>query len=355
MKHFLCIACVLGCMVFLSCDHKDSRPNIVQSVFISEVETASKVGATTFTGKTKAVSEVNLAFRLAGQIERVLVKEGDYVKKGQVVARMDNRDYSVQLAAVRAEYEQVKGDAERIMALYAEGNVTASNYDKARYGLQQVTQKLKNCENRLADTELRSSVDGYVQTKFHEAGETVSEGMPVLSVFESGKIEVEIKVSSSDFVDIDKFKNFYCSFESIGKETFPLRVARVNKEANSSQLYVVRLMLVGPYDIQKITPGMTAMVYAEIPERESDGNVCVPSSSVLYQDEKTQVFVYRPDSCTVHLRDIKVQTVNRDGTMLVEGLKGGEKIVVSGVRHLDDGQKVNVLKKPSSSNVGGLL
>ena len=75
----------------------------------------------------------------------------------------------------------------------------------------------------------------------------------------------------------------------------------------------------------------------------------------MYQDEKTQVFVYRPDSCTVHLRDIKVQTVNRDGTMLVEGLKEGEKIVVSGVRHLDDGQKVNVLKMPSSSNVGGLL
>ena len=86
MKQFLCIACALGCMVFLSCVKKDSNPTAVPSVFISEVRTVSGVSATTFTGKTKAVSEVNLAFRVAGQIERILVKEGDYVKKGQIVA-----------------------------------------------------------------------------------------------------------------------------------------------------------------------------------------------------------------------------------------------------------------------------
>ena len=85
MKQFLCIACALGCMVFLSCVKKDSNPTAVPSVFISEVRTVSGVSATTFTGKTKAVSEVNLAFRVAGQIERILVKEGDYVKKGQIV------------------------------------------------------------------------------------------------------------------------------------------------------------------------------------------------------------------------------------------------------------------------------
>ena len=79
MKQFLCIACALGCMVFLSCVKKDSNPTAVPSVFISEVRTVSGVSATTFTGKTKAVSEVNLAFRVAGQIERILVKEGDYV------------------------------------------------------------------------------------------------------------------------------------------------------------------------------------------------------------------------------------------------------------------------------------
>lgn len=355
MKHLVCIVCALGCMVFLSCVHKDSRPDTVPSVLLSEVKAASRVGIATFVGKTKSVSEVNLAFRLAGQIERVLVKEGDYVKKGQVVAKMDDRDYAVLLVAARAEYEQVKADAERIMALYAEGNVTASSYDKARYGLQQVTQKLKNCENRMADTELRSSVDGYVQTKFHEAGETVAEGMSVLSVFESGNVEIEIKVSSSDFVDIEKYKNFYCSFESTEKKTFPLRIVRVNKEANSSQLYVVRLMLVGSYDVKKITPGITAMVYAEIPERESDGNVCIPSSSVLYQEDKAQVFVYSADSSTIHLCEIKVLALNRDGTVLAEGLKVGDKIVFSGVRHVKDGQKVNVLQKPSSSNVGGLL
>ena len=198
--------------------------------------------------------------------------------------------------------------------------------------------------------------------KFSGGGLTISGGEPTLQAEFVTELLKTVKsegfhtcLDTSGFVDIEKINNFYCSFESTGKDSFPLRIARVNKEANASQLYVVRLMLAAPYDAQKVTPGMTAMVYAEIPKRENEGNVCIPSSSILYQDAKTQVFVYRSDLSTIHLREIKVQSINRDGTMLVEGVKAGENIVLSGVHHLKDGQKVKVLQKPSPSNVGGLL
>ena len=339
-----------------SCGHKNAPQKEAPIVDVTTVKGVGEVDATTFTGRTKSAAEVNLAFRVAGQIERVLVKEGDYVQKGQVVAIMDARDYQVQLAATQAEYEQVKADAERVMALYAEGNTTASNNDKARYGLQQITQKLANHQNQLADTRLRSTISGYVQTKFHESGETVSAGMPVVGVFGSGDTEVEINISASDFAYIDKFTSFGCRFDVTGNETFPLTIGRVSQEANTSQLYTVRLKFTGAIDHKKITPGMTTMVYAEVSGNDASGIVSVPASAVLKEEGKTLVYIYDEQSGVVKSRAVTVTSIQRDGTMQVEnGLKSGETIVVSGVHHVKDGQKVKILEKPSASNVGGLL
>lgn len=347
---------VMAIIAMGACGSKETSKEKTPIVDVAKVKDRNEISTTTFTGRTKAASEVTLAFRVSGQIERLLVKEGDYVRKGQVVAVMDRRDYEVQLAATKAEYEQIKADAERVMALYAEGNTTASNNDKARYGLQQITQKLANHKNQLADTQLRSTIDGYVQAKYHDAGETVSAGMPILSLFGSGDTEVEVKISASDFTNIEKFTDFSCKFDVTGEETFPLRIVRMNQEANSSQLYVVRLAFMKNVPPKNITPGMTTLVYALHDEHDSAGVVSVPSGAILRANGKTQVFVYDAEHGTVKVREVSVMAINRDGTMLVDrGLRGGELVVSAGVHHLFDGQKVRLLEKPKESNVGGLL
>lgn len=357
MKGFFYMISVLFLTAgLMSCGRKETPKEEIPLVGVAEAKAVGDGNAMTFTGRTKAASEVNLAFRVSGPIQRVLVKEGDHVSKGQVVAEMDSRDYQVQLAATQAEYAQVKADAERVMALYAEGNTTASNHDKARYGLQQITQKLANHKNQLADTKLKSTIDGYVQTKLHEAGEVVSAGMPVLTVFDNRDIEVEIHISASDFSQLDKFDKFYCRFDALGETNYPLAISRTNQEANADQLYTVRLKFAERIDQQKITPGMSAMVYADMTDSEDNGAVTIPSSAVLMEDGKTQVYIYQAETGTVKLRPVSVSAFHRDGTVQVDkGVKIGDKVVASGVHHVKDGQKVRLLQKPSSSNVGGLL
>jgi RND family efflux transporter MFP subunit len=241
------------------------------------------------------------------------------------------------------------------MALYTEGGTTASNNDKARYGLQQITQKLANHKNQLADTQLKSTIDGYVQTKLHEAGETVLAGMPVVSLFGGGGTEVEIKISVSDYADLEKYKNFSCRFDVTGDVSYPLTIARVSQEANSSQLYTVRLKFKSPIDHKRITPGMTTMVYVETAGEEA-GIVMVPASAVFRTNGKTQVFVYEDNSKTVKARSVHVQMIRHDGMIQIDsGLQSGENVVSAGVHHLSDGQQVELLERPSASNVGGLL
>lgn len=354
-KLFSMASVLLLSLAVTSCGKKQEQKVEDPIVDVCVVKDVDGANMQTFTGKTKSSSDVNLAFRVSGQIMRVLVNEGAYVRKGQIVAEMDSRDYQVQLNATQAEYEQIKADAERVMALFAEGSTTASNNDKARYGLQQITQKLQNHKNQLADTKLRSTIDGYVQTKYHESGETVSAGMPILNVFGSGNTEVEIKISASDYADIEKYTSFYCKFDITGDEEFPLTISRKSQEANSNQLYPVRLRL--PNNLtKKITPGMTTIVYAEKGQGSGTGVVSVPSTAVFNKNDKTQVFVFDEKSSTVHARPVNVVALHRDGSCEIDdGLKVGESIVCSGVHYVNDGQKVKRMQKPSNSNVGRLL
>ena len=345
------------CALLTACSNsKKEAEETIQYVKTVQAERISDAAELSYPGRTKSSEEVNVAFRISGPIQRVLVKEGQYVSKGQLIAQMDPRDYEVQLSATQAEYDQIKADAERVMALYKEDGTTASNYDRARYGLQQITEKLANHKNQLADTRLYAPISGYIQTKMHESGETVSAGMPIVSMFNAGDVEIEVYVPASDYARQNDLLNATCSFEVTPGKIYPLEIVRVSKEANASQLYAARLRIKGDYDHQKITPGMSTMVYASYHAAEEVNGVIVPTTAIDRADGQTSVFVLDTNSGIVKRRNVEVGRIDLDGNIQVlKGLEPQETVVCAGVRYLSDGQKVKKMEQTSKANVGGLL
>ena len=124
----------------------------VTLVRIDTVKTANTCDILEFPARVQAAGEVHLAFKIPGTLQRIYVDDGAFVRQGELVAEMDPRDYELQLQAVEAEYLSIKAEAERVMALYDQNVATADAYDKARYGLQQITAKYENARNQLADT-----------------------------------------------------------------------------------------------------------------------------------------------------------------------------------------------------------
>lgn len=311
-----------------------------------------------YPGKTRSVREANVAFRMSGPIARVLVDEGDKVRRGQLLAEMDERDYRVQIAAAEAEYAQIKADAERVIALYKEGNTTASAYDRARYGLQQITEKVTNCRNQLADTKIRAPFDGYVQARLHNEGETVSAGMPVVSLFErgGGATEVEIFLPASDFARRADILAAECTFDVAEGTVFPLTVSSVSGEANASGLYGVRLRFGGHSDTVQITPGMTTLVRVTYRSADTGRDVSVPLSAVLHEGDRSYVYTFDSHSSTVRKRPVTVTEPDLSGRVRVtDGLAAGQTIVTAGIHHLTNGQRVQPLPHATEANVGRLL
>ena len=170
------LACCCGC---------SGRPEGAVRLPIVRIDTVGVYGTprtVQFPGCVRAAQEVNAAFKVGGTLRTIFAEEGEFVRRGAPLAALDARDYRLQAEAAEAEYKRVKAEAERVMALYADGAATPDAYDKARYGLQQITAKYENSRNQLADTEIRMPFDGYVQKRLFDPSTVVGAGMPVLTV-----------------------------------------------------------------------------------------------------------------------------------------------------------------------------
>lgn len=146
-----------------------------------------------------------------------------------MIAEIDPRDYELQYKATEAEYKQIKSEAERVIELYNRKSVPENDYDKAVYGLQQITSKYNAHKNALKDTRLVAPFDGYIQKKYFDTDETVAAGMPVISMIDTRYFEVEIDVPSSDYVRRHLFNRFTAVADVFPDRVFPLELIDVTK------------------------------------------------------------------------------------------------------------------------------
>lgn len=349
------VAFAVPLLLFSACKQQSKHAETIPMVKVKTVSSYGEEQIISFPGKVKASSEINLAFRISGPIYKINVKEGEFIRKGEVIAEMDSRDYALQFSATEAEYKQVKAEVERVIQLYEKQSVPENDYDKAVSGLQQITAKYNAHKSALEDTKLIAPFDGYVQKLYFDKGETVSAGMPIFSIISSDMPEVEINIPANEFIRSDRFSKFTCSFDIYPGELFPLELIAINQKANLNQLYTVRLKTVKNKTGQLPTAGMSTMVDIYLKTDHSDW-VAIPINAMFEKDGKNCVWVYDESKQTVNIRSIQLAEILTDGTLVVsEGVKAGEKVVSAGVHYLSDGEKVRVMPEASQTNVGGLL
>ena len=338
-----------------ACQQNTEKQQNSKIVKVDTVTTNSLQSIAKYPGKVKASEDINLSFRVNGTLQRILVKEGAKVKAGQLLAIMDPSDYQVQLAATEAKYQQIKAEAERVIALYNDGGTTPNDYDKAVFGLKQITALYQHHKDELAYTKLYAPFSGTIQKQLFEAHETVGAGMPVLSMVGQGFPEVEINLPSAEFVRRDEFKNYQCSFNIFPGKTYNLKLIGITPKANANQLYTMRLQLTDK-DLPMPSPGMNTMV-SILCQDEHPEAMQIPTSAMQNRDGKSKVFVYQPKEGNIKAVDVSVLSLLGNGKCIVTSntLKPGQIIVTAGVRRLQDGEKVKPIPPSSSSNIGELL
>ena len=305
-----------------------------------------------FPGRVQAAQEVNLAFKVSGTLQQIVAKEGDFVREGEIIARMDDKDYRLQYDAAQAEHANVKAQAERVFALYADSAVTPQVFDNAKYGLAQMDAKFENAKNQLSYTILRAPFDCYVQKHILDEASVVGAGTPVVTVISAGVPEVEINIPASEYANRADFRKFSASFDFRPGERMALKPVSISPKANANQLYTMRLRFEGG-EKNYPSPGMNTLV--EITSYSSDSLYAqIPAPALFSRNGKSYVWLCSGGKVTEC--EVYVKSLDLDGNAIVSsGIEVGDEVVVAGVHTLHEGDRVSVMEKPSETNIGGLL
>ncbi len=304
-----------------------------------------------YSGRVEAVADVNLSFRVAGVVDRVLVREGAFVTSGQVVAELDSRDYELQLTATQAEYDAIKGEVDRVVELYSTQSIAENDYQKAVNGLKQIEAKLESHRNALGDTKLKAPFDGYIQRINYDRGEALSAGMPIASFVSASAPKITIHIPMSEYMRRDQLSHATAMFLDYPGKIFPLRSIGVSQKSNLNQLYECYFEF---EPCGGVYPGLGVLAMVKLQYGDEQELCTIPLSAVIERDGESYVWVVERD--VVKLRAVSMGHVLSSGLVtIVGGLAAEEVVVTAGVKSLKEGEQVRPLPTPSKYNVGNIL
>ena len=345
----------LVCLCLASCSTQTQDNSKIKTVKTDTVRANSTNSLLQYPGRVKAAEDVSLAFRVSGTIRKIHVNDGQAVKAGQLLAELDPTDYQIQLNATEAQYKQIKSEAERVIALYNDGGTTPVAYDKAVYGLEQISALYKHHQDELAYTKLYAPFSGFVQKHLFESHETVGAGMPVLQMVGKGSPEVEINIPAAEYINRERFGNYQCTFDIYPGKTYTLKQIGITHKANSNQLYTMRLQL-ETEGLPMPSAGMNTMVSIRLND-EASNELIIPTNALLQENGRSCIFVYHPKTGIVQSKEVSILRLTSDGRSIItsSSLKPGDIIVTAGIHSIRDGEQVKPLAPASATNVGGLL
>ncbi|MFO7999679.1 MAG: efflux RND transporter periplasmic adaptor subunit [Marinilabilia sp.] len=341
-------------ITIVSCAGETNSKSSHAIVKTSSIKKHSPLLKKNYPARIRASTDAKLSFRVAGPIDKVLVNEGDFVQKGELLAQIDRRDYKTQLRATEAKYKEVKSEAQRIIALYEKDKVSDNEYDKAVAGIEQAEAKYEAHKNELEDTRLTAPFTGYVTDIIFDSHETVDAGMPVIAMIDTQRYEIVTHLPAGDYLNRHQIENISCKTVEDPDTIWPLEMKNMVPQANLNGLYTACFNLRNSGK-ERILPGMSAEVIIEY-KKEQDHFYRVPSSALFEKDNQSNLWIVDTTQNTIHAQPVEIIRVHNSGEAIIDGdLSDDIPVVSRGVHSLKEGQEVKEMNKPSESNVGDLL
>ena len=344
-------------------EHIVSKEKVAKLYKIGKVSNASTM---TYPGVVKSLKHAELFFRVSGPVKENSLKVGQLVKEGDVLMRIDQRDYQREIDKLRQDLKINKDQSDlnkkqfqRTEALYKQQAISKSEYDaaltKANVSdaqLKSLEESIKKAQDMLSDTSLRAPFTGVVTDLRIKQFEIAQANVPVMSIDDLREVEVHISVPSGN-MPVMGFKDTQRVKEEVFDITFPGRGDRVLKGTvngfkaiaeGNSETYDVALKVKTPEDFV-LLPGMSAEVI-NVPNRKINKSdaVSIPFASVFKRGEKSLVWVFNQATKGISAREVTLgEPVSDNNLQVLSGLESGEFIIGAGVDWLSEDNTIRVM------------
>ncbi|MCP4198191.1 MAG: efflux RND transporter periplasmic adaptor subunit [Proteobacteria bacterium] len=305
------------------------------------------------TGKAQPVRESLLSSEVSGTIDKIFVKAGDRVKKGDVLLRFDQKGFYLEvqhakaaLAAAKTQVNQLELEVNRISGLVGQEAATVASLDQLRAQYngalaqeQMAAVAVRMAQKQLGDSVLRAPYNGMISEILHEEGEFCP-SMPqtmLIEIVDTSSLEVQVYLPEAVSGDVEVGHTAEVEVESAGVTTTGEVIFVSNRLRSDSQTLEIKIKL--DNENGKIKGG--AFTRINMIRRAMRDAILVPLKSVQRGDDgKPYVFIAVEGK--VQKVQVLVGEASGNNVLVLDGLAAGQWVVVSGVADLEDGVQVTV-------------
>ncbi len=340
----LLVAAVLLAGCTAPSDPEPPPPRAVEATLLGAPD---RQPARVFPGEVRAHQRAELSFRVSGPLVQLPVQEGQFVRKGELLARIDPRDFANEAQLRQSYATEARTLFERVARALESEAVTVAERDQVRARMEVAHAEMVLARNALADTELRAPFDGRIARRLVENFQNVQAGDRIVILEDIARLEVSIQLPEQDVARLPPEASMLAtsvgtvSFASLPGQVFPATVKELDARADPrTNTYRVTLSLPRPAE-GNILPGMSANFTTAPDVVPSQPVYRLPVEAIqAAPDGQPFVWVLATDGRTVQRRSVRNGPLSGASIEVPEGLQAGDRVVTRGGAYLGDGMQV---------------
>ena len=317
---------------------QNARESQDTAEFTIAAKSGSLPGLITSSGEIKANKSVNVSPKRQGILEEIFVEEGDQVKKGDLIARMDFGDLEYRIDELKANYETQKASYLRRALLFKEGAISAEEYEEYKNRFLRSEAKFKQIEVEEKETKVRAPFNGVITSRYAVPGAFVTPttsasssphvGSTSSSIVElSQGLEIVSKVPESDIGRIRTGQDAIIRVDAFPDRRFNAVVKKIAPRAiknNNVTSFEVTLLLANKSENLRI--GMTSDINFETGSTKT--STLIPTVAIVTELGETGVLVIGENN-QPKFKKVELGTSSGSETAIISGLEPGEKVFIN--------------------------
>lgn len=341
-------ASLVFCLILAACgpaeEAETAQKDMPVPVEIAVVRAAPEATDVVAYGLVKPDREAVLSFKIAGLVKKLSVDTGDKVKKGQLLAELDQREIDAQAINARAAADKAQRDLARIEPLLPKGFVSVQRAEDARTALAQARANLQQVEFNRSLARITAPNDGTVLTRHVEKNEIVAAGAPVLTVSQGSQgFILKAGLSDRDVARISLGSKAMVTLDAFPDQPISGAVRRIAGESSrGTGTFEVEITLDSVTD--GVGSGFIASARITPTTQSGPSYVAIPATAILEGHGSTaNVYAYEDKSATVRETRITIGHITGDEILVSKGLSAGMKVISAGAPYLRDGANVTIV------------
>ncbi|WP_158976954.1 efflux RND transporter periplasmic adaptor subunit [Cellulophaga sp. L1A9] len=320
-----------------------AKAQMVEEVFAIPVQTATVSSKTISqgliaTGEFKGWEEVTLVAESQGSIQYLRVEEGQQIRKGQIIAKVDAVSLNSQLSSSRSAYAKAEKDVARYERLEKVGAVSQSALEDSRIQLENAKANIAQIQQQLGFTVVKSPIDGVVNSLMVEETSFVMPGNEIAEIVQIDRLKIEVNIAEDNLSKIKKGQVVSIKTDVFPLKTFEGKVSTISVKADASRKFKVTI------EVANTSDDLRAGLFAEInfdalKTNEAEARM-IPRQAIVGSLQSPSVYVIENDKA--QLKKIEVGAVIDGNVVVLSGLDDGEKVVTKGIINLTNNTLVTV-------------